>query len=324
MLLWFLLLPFAAGGLYLLRGWLGQRDWKQWGSAVSVQKVTSRIAQRPRWWVAGFVGLVLLGIAAANPQWGFRSVAVQTKFADIYLVLDISSSMLAEDVPPSRLERARRIALDLSSTFKSDRVGLILFAGNAYVQSPLTTDWHAIQLFLNSANPDQAGTQGTAIGEAIRLILQPKSGEGAGQGAIIILTDGEDHDSDATAAVADAAEAGWTTYVIGVGTEEGATIPMAIDGQKDVKRDETGQPVRTALNRSLMAELAQKGNGKYFDASSGNTLAEALNNELAGLERNQMEKRSFSEHKSYFQWFLLPAVCILIYLTVINHKFDVI
>lgn len=324
MLLWFLLLPFAAVGLYLLRRGLSQRDWKQWGSAVSVQKVTSRIAQRPRWWVAGFVALVLLGIAAANPQWGFRSVAVQTKFADIYLVLDISSSMLAEDVPPSRLERARRIALDLSSTFKSDRVGLILFAGNAYVQSPLTTDWHAIQLFLNSANPDQAGTQGTAIGEAIRLILKPKSGEGAGQGAIIILTDGEDHDSDATAAVADAAEAGWTTYVIGVGTEEGATIPMAIDGQKDVKRDETGQPVRTALNRSLMAELAQKGNGKYFDASSGNTLAEALNNELAGLERNQMEKRSFSEHKSYFQWFLLPAVCILIYLTVINHKFDVI
>ena len=324
MLLWFLLLPFAAGGLYLLRGWLGQRDWKQGGSAVSVQKVTSRIAQRPRWWVAGFVGLVLLGIAAANPQWGFRSVAVQTKSADIYLVLDISNSMLAEDVPPSRLERARRIALDLSSMFKSDRIGLILFAGNAYVQSPLTTDWHAIQLFLNSANPDQAGTQGTAIGEAIRLILKPKSGEGAGQGAIIILTDGEDHDSDATAAVADAAEAGWTTYVIGVGTEEGATIPMAIDGQKDVKRDETGQPVRTALNRSLMAELAQKGNGKYFDATSGNTLAEALNNELAGLERNQMEKRSFSEHKSYFQWFLLPAVCILIYLTVINHKVDVI
>ncbi len=148
--------------------------------------------------VAWTIVCYLLTIAAANPQWGYRSVAVESKTADMYLVMDISNSMLAEDIAPSRLERARRIALDLSTAFKSDRVGLILFAGNAYIQSPLTTDWHAIQLFLNAAHPDQAGTQGTAIGEALRLILAAKSeGDAAGQGAIIVLTDGEDHDSDA-------------------------------------------------------------------------------------------------------------------------------
>jgi len=238
--------------------------------------------------------------------------------------MDISNSMLAEDIAPSRLERARRIALDLSNAFRSDRVGLILFAGNAYIQSPLTTDWHAIQLFLNAAHPDQAGTQGTAIGEAVRLILKPKGGDAAGQGAIIILTDGEDHDSDAPDAVEEAAEAGWMTYIIGVGTETGATIPMAIDGQKDVKRDEAGQPVQTALNRPLMMELAQKGKGRYFDATVGESIVDDLKQELAGLERSQMEKRSFTEHRSYFQWFLLPAMLLLLVLAGVNYKFDVI
>ncbi|MBK9103701.1 MAG: VWA domain-containing protein [Saprospiraceae bacterium] len=310
--------------IFYSRGYLVRKGWSRWGSESSNQKVVSVRDMQPRWMWFGLAALLLLSIAATNPQWGFRTVAVESKSADVYLALDISNSMLAEDIAPSRLERAKRIALDLSSAFKTDRVGLILFAGNAYIQSPLTTDWHAIQLFLNAAHPDQAGTQGTAIGEAIRLVLKPKSGEAAAHGALIILTDGEDHDSDAPAAVADAVEAGWTTYIIGVGTETGSTIPMAIDGVKDVKRDESGQPVKTALNRSLMMDLAGKGNGKYFDASSGTGIVESLTKELAGLERTQSEKRSFSEHKSYFQWFLLPALFLLLLLVVRNYKFDVI
>jgi Ca-activated chloride channel family protein len=310
--------------IFYVRRYLARKDWSRWGTDSSNQKVAAGLDLHPRWMWLGLVATILLTVAAANPQWGFRTVAVENKSADIYLVLDISNSMLAEDIAPSRLERAKRIALDLSSAFKTDRVGLILFAGNAYVQSPLTTDWHAIQLFLNAAHPDQAGTQGTAIGEAVRLVLKPKSGESAGQGALIILTDGEDHDSDAPAAVADAAEAGWTTYIIGVGTEAGSTIPMMIDGAKDVKRDESGQPVTTALNKKLMVDLAGKGNGKYYDASSGNAIIESLSKELAGLERSQQEKRSFSEHKSYFQWFLLPALVMMIALTMVNYKFDVI
>lgn len=323
-LLWLSAIPMALLVLYVLRLRLLDRDWRAWGSLASNEKALAGKARRPRWLLAGWVASLFLVIAAANPQWGFRSVAVEQKSADIYLVLDISNSMLAEDVAPSRLERARRIALDITEKFKSDRIGLILFAGNAYLQSPLTTDWHAIQLFLNAANTGQAGTQGTSIGEAIRLVLKPKSGNGSGQGAIIVLTDGEDHDDDAPAAVADAAKAGWTTYIIGVGTETGATIPINIDGQKDVKRDENGQPVKTALNRSLLTELADKGNGQYFDAIGGNALINDIGTALSGMERSQLEKRSFNEHKSYFQWFLLPALAILIGLTVVNFKFDVV
>lgn len=267
-------------------------------------------------------GIVLLSMAATNPQWGFRKVAVESKSAQIYLVLDISNSMLAEDIAPNRLERAKRLALDLSNAFRTDKVGLILFAGNAYMQSPLTTDWHAIQLFLNAANPDQAGTQGTAIGDAIRLAMKSQGEEEAGQGALLVLTDGEDHDSDAPSAIEEATAAGWATYIIGVGTEAGGTIPVSLDGTRDVKRDENGQPVMTALNEPLMKELVQKGNGRYFHINQGVSIIDDLKGELAALGRTQMEKRSFSEHKSFFQYFLFPGLLLILVPLMVNYKFD--
>jgi Ca-activated chloride channel family protein len=179
------------------------------------------------------------------------------------------------------------------------------------MQSPLTSDWHAIELYLNAADPDQAGTQGTAIGEAIRLSSKTRNEEEqAGEGALIIITDGEDHDSDAPSAVQDAITKGWTTYVVGVGTEEGGRIPVMIDGNRDLKRDETGQPVVTKLNRQLMIDLTQKGNGKYYDLTNNQEIIKDLQSELTKLERSHLEKRSFSEHRSYFQWFLcLLSLC---------------
>jgi Ca-activated chloride channel family protein len=309
---------------YYLRLYLLNRDWLQWGTSSSNTKATHQQKLHPKWMWAGLVSFIMLTIAAANPQWGFRSVAVESKSADIYIAMDISNSMLAQDIPPSRLEKAKRIAMDISTRFQADRVGLILFAGNAYMQSPLTTDWHAIQLFLNTAHPDQAGTQGTAIGDAIRLVLNAGSEKEGTQGAIIILTDGEDHDSDAPAAIADAAEAGWMTCIIGVGTEKGATIPTMLDGEVFTKRDQNGQPVITRMNRSLMMDLAAKGNGKYIDAEEGNAVIPQIEESIAGLERTQLEKRSFTEHKSYFQWFLLPALLVLLLLVNVNYKHDVV
>ncbi|HJW29403.1 MAG TPA: VWA domain-containing protein [Saprospiraceae bacterium] len=322
---WLMVVPLIVAGLFYGRRMLLLKAWANWGSPGSNTKVISASRFSPgHSWMA-ISGLVLITLSTVNPQWGFRKVAVDNKSANIYIVLDISNSMLAEDVAPNRLDRARRLALDLSTAFKTDKVGLILFAGNAYIQSPLTTDWHAIQLFLNSANPDQAGTQGTAIGEAIRLALKSNQHkESPEQGAFIILTDGEDHDSDAPAAVADAATAGWVTYIIGVGTEAGATIPIMIDGNKDLKRDENGQVVRTKLNEPLMKELVQKGNGRYFNLSDEKIIVEEMKKELATLARTQLEKRSFSEHRSYYQWFLLPGLLLLIGFVGLNFKFDVV
>lgn len=322
---WIACLPLILLAAYYGKRYLIRRSWNSWGTEVSNIKALTGKSLHSGWRWVYMVAALLLSLAMVNPQWGYRSQTVESKSADIYLLLDISNSMLAEDMAPNRLERARRFALDVSTAFRTDKVGLILFAGNAYIQSPLTTDWHAIQLYLNAAHPDQAGTQGTAIGDAIRLAIQPKPGtETASGGALILITDGEDHDSDAPTAVSDAAQAGWATYIVGVGTPEGATIPMLVSGVPDVKRDEAGQPVVTTLNRNLMADLAQKGSGAYFDLHDNEEVLKQLRQNLTDLERTQLEKRSFSEHRSYYQLFLLPAILMMMVMAVVNFKYDLI
>lgn len=309
--------------LYVLRRYLLSKDWKAWNGQPNVGQANHFLV-RPRHLWLGLPAVLLLAVASANPQWGYRTVTVENQSADLYILLDISNSMLAEDVAPNRLDRAKQLAIELVERFSQDRIGLIVFAGHAYMQSPLTTDKHAIQLFINAASPDQAGTQGTAIGEGLRLLMKPKTQEQASGGAIIIFTDGEDHDSEAQSLAEEAAKAGWVTYVLGIGTTEGATIPMRYDGNSDVKRDQNGQPVITALNGELMAELATAGQGKYFEVASEKDVIQSLAEELEGLERTQNARRSFSEYNSYYQWFLLPALLLLCLLTLLNPKFEVI
>jgi len=321
---WLGIFPVLIIAGFFLTTFLRNKSWSGWGTAGSNEKVMSKLKSKPSFLWVGGLAAILLSIAAVNPQWGFKTESIENKTADIYLCLDISNSMLAEDVAPNRLERARRFALDLVSRFKTDRIGMIVFAGNAYIQSPLTSDWHAIELYLNAAHPSQAGTQGTAIGEAIRLATKSGNKDDQTGGAIIIITDGEDHDSDAPLAVQESAALGWATYLVGVGTEQGGTIPVMINGNKDVKRDETGQPVVSKLNRELMTQLAGNGNGKYYDLNDVPTIIEDLKSELVKLERSHLEKRSFSEHKSYFQWFLLPALLLVLVLVTVNYKIEVI
>ncbi|MEO5905300.1 MAG: VWA domain-containing protein [Saprospiraceae bacterium] len=320
-----MILPIGIVAAYYLRRSLQRKDWLRWSSQSTYSRLAETLKEKSNYTWLLWVAFFLLVIAAVNPQWGYKTKDVESKTADIYLLLDISNSMLAEDVAPSRLERARRLALELSSSFKTDRVGLIVFAGNAYIQSPLTTDWHAIQLYLNAVHPNQAGTQGTVIGEAVRLAKQLRNeDEKSRGGALIVITDGEDHDSEAPAAIQEARAEGWITYIIGVGTETGSTIPMEVDGRKDIKRDDSGQPVHTKMNRPLMIDLAQQGGGKYFDLTTDKTIIDDLKDELSVLERSQMEKRSFSEHRSYYQWFLMTAMMIFLLYTVLRYKHEVI
>lgn len=308
-----------------LRPRLREKDWLKWASPVTFQRIRDGFNDRFHYTWLVVAAIFFLTVSAVNPQWGYKTEDVESKTADIYILLDISNSMLAEDVAPSRLEKAKRFAMDLATKFKTDRVGLILFAGNAYIQSPLTTDWHAIQLFLSASHPSQAGTQGTAIGEAVDLATQIRNaGEDQRAGALIIITDGEDHEEKAPASIRNAVSKGWITYIIGVGSEQGATIPIEIDGRPDVKRDKQGQPVVTRMNRSLMIDLAQQGNGKYFDLAESKTIISNLEAELESLERAQVEKRSFSEHRSYFQWFLMAGMAFLLLYATLRFKHEVV
>ena len=258
------------------------------------------------------VALFFLIVAWANPQWGTKREKVKKKASDIIVALDISNSMLADDVKPNRLERARAFGLDLVRELKGERIGTIVFAGNAYLQMPLTTDYAAAAMFLNSANPEQAPTQGTAISEAIDIAEKAFPEENKSHKVLIILSDGEDHDNEALARAKEAHENGLIIFTIGVGTTEGGFMMMEFGGVQDYKRDENGQPVRTKINEQMMRDLAAAGEGDYFNIANTNGIIAALKNRIDKVEKKEFETRAFNDYESYFQWFLLPVLIILI------------
>ena len=256
--------------------------------------------------------LSFLILAAANPQWGTKKEKVQAKSSDVFVALDLSQSMLAEDISPNRIERAKRVAVEVISGLKGNRIGLIYFAGNAYLQMPLTSDYSAAQMFVNSANTKQATTQGTAIGEAINLALRTFEEDKPNQRALIIFTDGENHDDEALNIASEAASRGLSIFTVGVGTPEGSFIPVRTQGREQYKRDESGQPVKTSLNMDLVRNLASNGNGKSFHISEGTRIIEDLKTEIARLEKEEVEQRAFSDYASYFQYFILIGIFILV------------
>ncbi len=258
-------------------------------------------------------GLSTLIIAWANPQWGTKREKVKQKSVDIFIALDISQSMMAEDIRPNRLERARKFSQQLVNTLKGNRMGIILFAGNAYLQMPLTTDYAAAQLFLRSANPNQAPTQGTAISDALDLAEQSFEEDNKQHKAIIIITDGETHDQETIQFAQEAAKNGLLIYTVGVGTPSGGLIPAVIGGREDYKRDQSGNPVRSALNEKMMQDLADVGNGNYFNLVSSNPdeVSESLKTSIDRMEKREFEARVFNEYESYFQYFIALAILFL-------------
>ncbi len=259
------------------------------------------------------LGLSTLIIAWANPQWGTKREKVKQKSVDIFIALDISQSMMAEDIRPNRLERARKFSQQLVNTLKGNRMGIILFAGNAYLQMPLTTDYAAAQLFLRSANPNQAPTQGTAISDALDLAEQSFEEDNKQHKAIIIITDGETHDQETIEFAQEAAKNGLLIYTVGVGTPSGGLIPTIIGGREDYKRDQSGNPVRSVLNEKMMQDLADVGNGYYFNLVSSNPdeVSESLRTSIDRMEKREFEARVFNEYESYFQYFIALAILFL-------------
>ena len=241
-------------------------------------------------------GLAFLIVGWANPQWGSKKEKVKRKSVDIFIALDISQSMMAEDLPPNRMERARKFSQKLVDKLKGDRLGIILFAGNAYMQMPLTTDYAAAQLFLRSANPSQAPAQGTAISEAIDLAEQSFEEDNKQHKAIIIISDGETHDQDALDRAKTASDNGLLIYSVGVGTAAGGFIPTIIGGRSDYKRDKTGNPVRTSLNEGMLQDLADEGSGFYFNLAGSDVeeVSVALRNSIDQMEKREFEARVFN------------------------------
>ena len=269
-----------------------------------------RISRKNFIWIAG---LCLLILALSNPQWGTRKEKVEIKSTDIYIALDISNSMLANDIKPNRLERSKLWAESLVRSLASDRVGTVLFAGQAYLQSPLTTDYGSATMFVRSATPDLISFQGTNISDAITSCMDnfPKNEEA--QKVIFLISDGEDHDEHALETARKAGQNNIIIYTIGAGTTGGGLIPVRLgNGQEDYKRDETGQPVQTKLNSNILIELAEATKGKYYHIENGDAIIPKIKGEIANMTKQRVAERAYSEYESYFPYFLFPALLLLL------------
>lgn len=257
----------------------------------------------------------LLIFALSNPQMGTSVQKAERKGIDVMIALDISNSMNCNDIQPSRLMRAKQSVLRIIDKMESDRIGLVIFAGDAYLQLPLTTDYSAAKLFISNVETSDLSRQGTAIGTAIQLCMQnfdPKL-ENTHNKAIIVISDGENHEDDAVEAARDAAHKGITVYTVGMGSVQGAPIPILRNGQViSYKKDVDGNVVVTKLNREMLQEIAQAGKGSYVEANNISSGVETIFEKLSQLDKASFQSQNISDYETRYQYFIALAIILLI------------
>lgn len=297
------------GGLYL-----NARLRKKIGNEKIIQRLLpGRINWMPQvmLWLT-ITAFASLFIAMANPQWGTRKGPARIKSADAFILFDISQSMLVGDMAPDRLSRAKKAALDLVDILKGDRTGLILFAGNAWLQMPLTNDYAAASLFIQAADPKLAPTQGTAISDAIRLAEQSFDPESQNFRSIFIISDGEDHEEGLQEDIERLSSAGIPVFCLGIGTEQGGFIPVNYQGRADYKRDESGNFIRSVFQPEALQGIAEQTGGEYFSINKELDWKDDMKAAIERLERREVEQRSFTEFESYYTLFTGIALFLII------------
>lgn len=267
------------------------------------------------------LALTSIIIGVARPQFGSQLKNVKREGIEIILALDVSNSMLAEDIEPNRLERSKRAISQMVDKLSDDKIGLIVFAGEAYTQLPITSDYVSAKLFLNSISPQIVPTQGTAIGAAIDLAAKSFTPQFVGNKVIIIITDGENHEDDALTAAANAAEQGIVVHTIGLGSPKGALIPDFSNGQKGYKKDSKGNTIVTKLDEQTLQKIAQAGKGMYIRANNSQMGLNALFNEVDKMEKTEMESQIYADYDEKFQYFIgLGLLLILLDFIILERK----
>jgi Ca-activated chloride channel family protein len=270
-----------------------------------------------------FSAATLLILAASGPRVGTKLEEIEQKGREIIIALDVSNSMLAEDIKPSRLERSKQMINRMVDRMSNDKIGLIVFAGDAYTQIPITDDYPSVKMFLSGAGPDMVSKQGTAVGAAINLAIRSFSGpSGSEEGnllvpnrAIVVITDGENHEDDAVGAATSAAQKGIRIYTVGLGDPNGVPIPIR-PGSSSTRRDKDGQVVVSKLNEKLLIEVADAGNGAYIAGDRINSLLD----ELEQLEKRDLQTRVFSEFAERFQYFAGFGLLLLVIESLIRSR----
>ncbi|APU09888.1 BatB protein [Cellulophaga lytica] len=252
------------------------------------------------------LGLTLLIVGLANPKIGTKLETVKREGVDIVFAVDVSKSMLAEDIAPSRLAKAKRIVSEIIAQLGSDRIGIIAYAGQAYPQLPITTDYGAAKMFLQGLNTNMLSSQGTAINQALDLASTYYDDDEQTNRVLFIISDGEDHSEGSTeGAVEKAVDQGIKIFTIGVGTEKGAPIPIKRNGVlQSLKKDLQGEVVITKLNKFVLEDIADEGNGQFIDGTNTNDAVTIIKEELNKMDKTEFEAKQFSEYKDQFQWFI--------------------
>ncbi len=256
------------------------------------------------------VALALLIIAAARPQFGQSEHKEKRQGIEAIIALDISNSMMAEDVAPNRLDRAKQMLSKLMDNMVNDKVGLVVFAGDAFVQLPITCDYVSAKMFLNTIKPELIKTQGTAIGQALNTSIRCFGEQSDASRAIILITDGENHEDDAVAVAKRAKEAGIQVLVVGIGKPEGSPIP--VPGTNRFFKDRNGNVVVSKLNEDMCREIAQAGGGIYVRCDNTNTATRAIQKELDKMATQEIETQVFTDYNEQFQSFALIALLLLV------------
>ncbi len=256
------------------------------------------------------VALALLIIAGARPQYGQKETTVKRQGIEVMIALDISNSMLAEDVAPNRLDRAKQMLSKMIDNMVDDKVGLVVFAGEAFTQLPITCDYVSAKMFLNTITPNLIPTQGTAIGAALQTAITSFGATESEAGrAIILITDGENHEDDAIAAAQKAQELGIQVFVVGIGKPEGSPIPKP--GTNDYFKDRSGQVVVSRLNEEMCQQIAEAGNGIYVRCDNTNTAMRALQQGMEHIATAELESTVYADYNEQYQSFVLIALLLI-------------
>lgn len=301
--------------IYVLHVWIRKKSIRTFGDFDLMSKLMPYVSftRSHIKFILFILSLTLLIIAIAGPQFGSKIREVKRKGIEIIIALDVSNSMMARDVQPNRLERSKQAIARLIDQLENDRLGMIVFAGDAYTQIPITSDYIAAKMFLAGVSTNMVSKQGTAIGSAIELAMKSFSQQDNINKAIIIISDGENHEGNAVEIARNAAAKGIKIYTIGIGKPEGVPIPVSESSVvKEYRRDRNGNIVTTKLNEQMLMEIAKEGKGKYFRAVSGNLGLNELYQALNKLDKTEFESKVFSEYEEQFPVLVWMALSILI------------
>ncbi len=301
--------------IYIISRYTRQKNLKKYGDiSLLGQLMPDYSSTRPLikfMLVSMALGFVL--VALARPQFGTKLEEVKREGVELIIALDVSNSMLAQDIQPNRLERAKQAISRLTSRLQDDKIGMIVFAGDAYVQVPITTDYSSVKLFLDAINTEIVPKQGTAIGSAIEMAMKSFTPDSEMKKAIIVITDGENHEDDPVKAASKAAEKGIVVHTIGMGKPKGAPVPSDRTANTGAfRKDRQGNVVVSKLDEQMLEKIASAGDGVYIRANNTRIGLDKLFDEINSMDKTAYEARKYSEYDERFQYFIATALILLL------------